>query len=466
MKRVKLFLFVFVFVFVSATSRVEAATRNVACSGTITSAVQSAINSSVDGDIVSIGAGTCSFGGASWTDKNITVTGAGKGATILNASSGWAVTNKTPGKASWRISSMTMQSSSSASYAIAIYGADASSYTSGWRIDNIKFNYTGDTPSGGMVIYGVTYGLFDHCDLSFAHSVWIYVEMAQYTSRATNDPLYEQCWGAPTKNQVCGRYMLSLPDSLGTANAIYFEDCTFTSQKPVQAFFDTSYGGARMVWRYCTLTGGFLYHHGTRSGELDHFQVELYNNNFIGNSNWNDYPVRFEGGTGVIYNNQLTSAMTPFYLDYPRSYYSYWIGSPLNQCNGGQAWDGNVESNGWPCLTQPGRGAGVTWAHQQSSPKAASVPYYAWRNGTQSGCRTGGACTDSITLAVWSEATSWIKTTAHTNGDKDFCNGGASMPATCGNHRNTYAAYTYPHPLTNGGGDASLAPPANLRITP
>jgi peptidoglycan hydrolase-like protein with peptidoglycan-binding domain len=440
--------------------------------------VQAAVNSASDGDIVAIPAGTCTWlTGVSWTDKKISVIGAGASSTIINATAGFSVTINNVAEAAWRISGLTMQSATTSSMAIVINAAKPTTYSYGWRVDHVTFDYTGDTPDGSIVVYGTSYGLFDHDNFSFAHSVWIYVEDAQDTWTDASDPNYEQCWGSPSLADVCGRYMMSLPLSLGTADSVYFENDTFTSQIAGQAFFDTSYGGARVVFRDNTFTGGFLYSHGTRGNEIDYFQAELYDNNFIANSNWNYYPVRFEGGTGVIYDNTLSPGMydevggtpTKWYLDYPRYYYSGWEYPLLNTCDGTNDWDGNSDTSapGWPCLTQPGRGPGVTWAQAQAGVQAPSVPWLAWSNGTQIGCSTGGSCTDSVDLAAYNGPSAYISTTAHPNGDKDFCNGGNSMPSTCGNYTNNYTPFTYPYPLDANGMPESSGPssPANYTLT-
>lgn len=61
----------------------KAATRNVTCSGDIMTALTSATSAANNGDIVNIGAGLCSVSPAwvdriGWTDKNITLQGAGR----------------------------------------------------------------------------------------------------------------------------------------------------------------------------------------------------------------------------------------------------------------------------------------------------------------------------------------------------------------------------------------------------
>src|SRR5262245_52843496 len=57
--------------------------RNVTCSGTITNALQTAIDSSSDNDVVNISAGSCSSAQVAWSNKNIKVQGQGIGTTTV-----------------------------------------------------------------------------------------------------------------------------------------------------------------------------------------------------------------------------------------------------------------------------------------------------------------------------------------------------------------------------------------------
>ena len=63
-----------------------AVTYRVTCSGDITRALQGAITGASDGDVVRIGSGSCMASGPiQWTDKNISVIGAGIDATTIIA---------------------------------------------------------------------------------------------------------------------------------------------------------------------------------------------------------------------------------------------------------------------------------------------------------------------------------------------------------------------------------------------
>ena len=189
----------------------------------------------------------------------------------------------------------------------------------------------------------------------------------------------------------------------------------------------------------------------------------------------NGNPIRLESGTGVIFNNTVTGFQsTNTVLDERRGFFE--AGGAFGACDGTKAWDGNAgdpAAPGWPCLGQIGRGPGKTMSQITGGSKQVSVPLYFWNNGTQDGCSTGGACTNSMSATVWdgsAKSNAYVKATPHPNGEVDYVlNGSTSKPG--------YAAYTYPHPLQAGGvvspppppptppTSTAITPPSNLRVT-
>jgi hypothetical protein len=188
---------------------------------------------------------------------------------------------------------------------------------------------------------------------------------------------------------------------------------------------------------------GVVYSHWTRSGEIGGIKYEIYNNVMTGNTN-NQTPVRLEAGTGVVFNNTVNSFANQFVIDERRGQ-QYENTGPLFMCDGTHAWDGNIEASGWPCLGQIGRSPGYAYGSQTSS------PLYAWNNGSETGCSTGGSCTNSVNLTVMDVGGSvspylFLKTTGspHTNGDVDYVNNGSTpMPG--------YTSFTYPYPTDANG---------------
>src|SRR5262249_33811185 len=94
-------------------SHASAATINaVNCSA---AAIQTAINAAQDGDIVLIPAGSCTWASSDivrWTNKNITVLGAGQGQTVITqAGKAFYITVSDATKAAFRLSSFTLTGS-------------------------------------------------------------------------------------------------------------------------------------------------------------------------------------------------------------------------------------------------------------------------------------------------------------------------------------------------------------------
>jgi hypothetical protein len=252
-----------------------------------------------------------------------------------------------------------------------------------------------------------------------------------------------------------------LPLHLGTNEAVYVEDSTYTGTGGGLGVNDMEYGG-RMVFRHNTVSGGtyFQSHSARDSNRGGSLKFEVYNNTFTGNGFFRGFLIL--SGTGVVFNNTISG-----YGDSPAN--SIWfgdqrasqqvVGSQYFACDGSHPWDGNVESSGWPCMDQIGRGPGTLG-------REPTVPVYLWNNGTTPTCATGGACNNTSVVQLNSDPVSLLRyiLSAHSNGDKDYCIGGSTMPASCGNHTNAYTPYTYPHPLATGA-SGTPAPPTGLQAT-
>ena len=342
---------------------------------------------------------------------------------------------------------MTLTGSTTAA-AINITTESNPGINSGWRVDHIKFNY----PTGqrrGVTIRGATYGVVDHNQFLWGQGVAVGIS----AFNASDD-----C----SSNNPEGNYINSQPLDLGTANAVYIEDNSFTSSGIGGIIvYDDSAGGARAVFRYNTVTGGFFYSHWTRGCEIGGMLHEVYNNTFIGNADYNDYPIRLEAGTGVIFNNTVKSyqSFPPYVVfDDRRAIAGGETSAPLNGCDGVEPWDGNLNdpaAPGWPCLGQIGRSTGKSVATIMAGDKPVSAPIYLWNNGTESTCVLGGACTD--VLAVWATPAAYVKATPHPNGDVDYVmNGKVPKPG--------YAPFVHPHPLVGEWVSAAPSPPTNVRV--
>ena len=428
-------------------SNVSAVTINAAsCSQ---ADVQRAVNSAQNGDTVSIPPGSCQWAAnVSWSNKNISVIGAGIGNTTITANSGAFDINATTKP--FRISGFTFTWSSTAEI-ITLDTTDTSTPLRGWRIDHVRFQGTTETSSHAILVNGISYGLVDHCTFDGGGS-YLGVHLASYTqSDYNNYPTY-----------LAGREAWSIPTNLGTDEAVYIEDSVFNFPPSGLPFVNDMVYGARMVFRYNTVTSGIFQSHSARGGDRGGaLKYEVYNNRWIGSGFLRPFLIR--SGTGVIFNNTVSGYQgNDIHIDDQRIATESGcsvIQAPLNACNGSSSYDGNVESNGWPCIDQIGRGAGVAAGAAQPS-----IPLYAWNNGTTDTCATGGTCNNTSLIGIngaCSSAAQWIKSTGspHTGGIVDYVNNGTTP-------KPGYTPYIYPHPLQGQGLSVTLAPPQNLRAIP
>jgi hypothetical protein len=398
--------------------------------------VQTAISTAVGGDVVLIPAGSCTWATpVSWSNKNISVIGAGVGNTIITGATLFSI-QITTNPASFRVSGMTL-TGTTPNKVISINSSNVKAAIKGWRVDHVRFNYS----SGGLAFYitGVNWGLIDHC--TFDGSGYEISAIFAYLNSEGSGTGY-----------LSGDYDWSLPLHLGSDEAVYFENCDINFSSGTTQVFDLVYGG-RAVLRYSTIDYSYFITHSARTGDRGGLLYEVYNNTFTGKGFFR--PAQLRSGTGIIFNNTITGYGTnTFDLDNQRSSTEngcYVVNAPLNRCNGSSSYDGNIDSNGWPCLDQIGRAPG-TIGNQPSE------PLYTWNNGSNATCATGGACNNSVVADInggCPSSAGWIKTignaSPHSGGVLDYVNNG-SMP------KPGYKPYTYPHPLN------AIAPPRNLRI--
>ena len=242
-----------------------------------------------------------------------------------------------------------------------------------------------------------------------------------------------------------------------------------------------------------TIANAYLQTHSARGNGRGGMKWEVYKNTF---TNMNARFMIQRSGSGIVLWNQVTGSTYTIDMDSQHMPGScQFSGSPIGVCSASNPLDGSIESNGWPCLDQPGRGAGAPTAQEWT-------PVYSYYNGTQSTCMTGGTC-DQRTFAKINGACSnlggYIKETAHSNGQVDFQNSNnigegtlANIPSSCttgqgylatdqggnwdtlnatandgafyhcastNNWTHFFTPYTYPHPISS-----PPSTPNNLQI--
>jgi hypothetical protein len=461
-----------------------AATINVSCSGDITTALTNATNSASSGDTVNISAGSCSVNPAwdnrvSWTDKNITLQGAGHGScsgssctcdpavdtcitasyAFMNGSINSSQTSSS--KMAWRVTNLFLTSADGGGFGISNdgYGFPAQSpgTSYGWRVDHVTFYLPNTCGPHALTIMGLTYGLIDH---------------NYFVMNCESTILYDGEFSSEdgSINNPFGAYNLSLPFQPGSLNAIYIEDNVFVASPTGPygasgfAAIDSGYRGGRIVFRHNQLVNAGLYSHWTTGGNVNTQWWEVYNNKFIWTygGDWLT-PMRIHGGgTGLIYNNTFVGwPVNAARLGEGRLVEQGQSGSPLLYCDGTHNWDGNAGDSsapGWPCLAQTGRASGKTMAQILAGDKQESFPLYIWNNGSQDKCynssSAGAACANSFGVAIYS-GVNYFTSTPHStsgfgNGDEDYCIN-TSQPSGCGTHTLTYTPLVYPHPLNQTG---------------
>ena len=305
----------------------------------------------------------------------------------------------------------------------------------GWRIDHIAWSYPSCAQNIAIMIDGITWGLLDHNSFTNAGNAIFIRSFAEGTDEVNPWP--------PDGSPGMGGYSWLLPLNLGTDEAVYVEDNSFTMGTGCYMGVGDMYYGGRMVFRHNQVLNAYWQNHATRSWERGgSIKAEIYNNDFNAtDSNWYR-AIHIRSGTGVVFNNTLRGNFTTMQVDNQRSN-GQNTSNPFGACNGSSPWDGNQQA-GWPCLDQIGRSTG-------QYPSQPSVPLYVWNNGSSNGCHTGGSCNNNRTMSDDGDA--------KVQPGRDYINNGTTP-------KPGYSALTYPHPLQGSGEQPILAPapPSNLRL--
>jgi len=237
--------------------------------------VKDALRRAAAGDTVMIPPGTFTYGTNGdfiSIDKPVTLSGSGrKATTLVIADSSGMWTN-----AAIRINGgATVRDFTVKGAATEARAPFAAGGKSGWRITNIEFNQV----KGGYFLYahGV-FGLVDGCTINGAagNSELIF----------TRGP--EDAW--------------QTGDTIGTADNVYIEDCTFNGEGYV---CDINSNGKAVI-RFCTITGPIKVDgHGKASNTPPRGvrHMEIYHNTWTSNSPGGWLTVEMRGGTGHVFSN-------------------------------------------------------------------------------------------------------------------------------------------------------------------
>jgi hypothetical protein len=287
--------------------------------------VAGAIASVMDGDTVTIPAGTATWSRTLRVAKGITIQGAGVGVTIIKDSLqngrliDWTLAAGYPS----RLTGIEFQDGGRINGGGAPGGVlhvDGSN-TDGsmFRWDNCKWNNVNGAPVLDTVV-----GVVDHCAFitdKFGNAIYI------YSSRWNDQNNGDGSWAAPT--------------GFGSSQFLFIEDCSFSHTQPSLHDVTDAYAGARFVVRHCTIFNGGPHNHGTEStGRARGSRaMEVYNNTYTG-TDLN----RFVGGSrsgGVLFHDNSISgygAAPVFTLVNVRNYMPF---TPWGGADGSNAWDVN-----------------------------------------------------------------------------------------------------------------------------
>jgi len=330
--------------------------------------VQTAIDAAVDGDIVVIPVGNCTWsarGGSGAGSKNgiyinnkrIYIKGAGKNSTIITdgttSSDGDAGLIYITGSKNFEISDFTITGH-------VYHGISAFVSARDWKIHDMKFAGKTNQKLTGIYIQGINngtpYGVVYKCE--FIDS------KVDFYGRGDAD------WQSPS--------------TFGTADAMYVEDCTFDRTADDSGLAVDSNNGARIVARYNTFDNTHIYAHVMGVAPRGARHWEVYDNIFRAHDFYVNLWIMLESGTGVVFNNKIYGIYwnTGVQFQYQRScpgggYVDYgsghdWASHPV--ADGTYASDG--QNSGYPGRDQLGTGqdTGVYPSSQIHDPT------YIWNN--------------------------------------------------------------------------------------
>jgi hypothetical protein len=379
--------------------------------------VQAAIDTASDGDTVTIPAGECTWSSPVDCDgrtdcapihitaKSITLLGAGIGETVIQSDvpEGWQYSTlfiDTIPDHPVRISGLTINEI--VAPAITVGGT-----TRNWRIDHCAFFPASADGVVAIEVIDRAFGVVDHCAFTNAEILVLGDEDAAW----------------------------SRPLTLGTAKAVYIEDCTFGNNDVINDVVDGR-SGARFVFRYNTLTNLELHCHGIEGGGArSTHSYEFYGNTGICDGTVNCYRIAYlRGGTGVIFDNSWTG-------DWNRESGLQIV----HQCAYRDNCTGFKACTQYPCHDQIGR----TTDHDGDGVQDL-VPLFEWNN-TLNG--------DDIDLTV--QADTHPEMTEYIKINRDFYNDTVTLSPTTATYDASYldhygdtrtfryVPFVYPHPLVH-----------------
>ena len=379
-------------------------------------AVGAAIDAAKDGDTVQLPAGTAVWSKRAWNTghspkvKAITIQGAGIDQTIIT------VDKSKDGNTSFnlegvegkpfRVTGLTLDGSlhpKEASWGGLMYiGGTCKNF----RIDHCRFKNC-DVMLG---IDGESYGLIDHCHFD-----------GELSHGGCLQPIYYCGPGAPNYRK---------PLTLGTAQALYFEDNEVILRGDVATGdnpFFVGINAARVVIRRNKIVNAEIEIYGPGQGKYGCQSAEIYDNQFAtADGGKPGGPIFINAGVALVFNNTVAGYDCPFIeLTNHRAFMEM---PPWGKADGKNPLDGNQVpagqvGAGYPCFGQVGWPTNIDGVFKPS-------PCYAWNN-TRNGAK--------YLMAVTNRNPNVLATIKE---GREFFN---EKPP-----EGYYKPYVYPHPLQEG----------------
>lgn len=454
--------------------RSPAAAATLTATSCSVAAVQAAIDAASIGDTVQVPAGTCSWDGATVTipsRANITLTGAGIDATVINSAPGARAVALVFGSS--RVTGFTWNCGH-----IQVDGEQ-------WRIDHNKFACT--SAQEGVFVRGERKtaspkGVIDH-------------------NAFVNQRVLAFDYPGVTLSELQGTTHWAAAPQLGTEEAVYVEDNTFVFTQFFNAI-DCNYSG-RYVFRFNDVRDVYLEAHSTQGFNRACRKWEIYKNTIRQVDRAMYFIMFLRGGAGINFGNVATGtfgAAPNILINNIRSCRD--PGSGVGQCTGTAAWDGNASGQtGHLCRDQIGAGQDSEPWTSTAPPRQTSLPAYFFLNalnGDPMGVAVvaGEPCPAGDFNGVHLQANRdyFVSTASFTGAGGVGTGPVANRPTTCTagvgywatdqgnwNRRQTspagqlyrctapntwslhYVPYTYPHPLAAAG---SAPPPPSPPAAP
>ena len=249
--------------------------------------VQGLHNAVLNGDTITLPAGTFTWRTRVNLTKAVTLRGAGVGATIIRdaVQSGNLISWTLAAGRSSRLTGIEFQDGGRTSYYTGVVTVTGSNTNgSQFRMDHCKW---GENVNGSP-LFDTVIGVVDH---------------NRFIRRTGEDGHCFWVFGSHWNGSGAGDGSWSAPTNFGSSQFLFFEDNTFTSTHPSYLIsLCDAYDGARFVLRHNTITGFTFQNHGTESsGRRRGTRATEFYNNYCDGKNLNQFVGGSRSGSQVIH---------------------------------------------------------------------------------------------------------------------------------------------------------------------